>query len=185
MSTAQIPMIHEILGMADAQGMPIWLESGWAIDARLVRITREHDDIDLAVPQERFADFRQWLKSLGCGPFEDTEYGVLVRVGGTLLDCEPCVQFHGVSELDGVPLGSRPREKQGLLSRVEVRCTSWEAILWEYFYYLEEVPRAAWRAKDRVASSEKIPFKLSVEHLRIHGMLSGNPTATLCRRRCP
>ncbi|MFB2839827.1 hypothetical protein [Floridanema evergladense] len=29
-----------------------------------------------------------------------------------------------------------------------LRCISWEAILWDYFYYIEEVPQSQWRSKD-------------------------------------
>ncbi|HWP49077.1 MAG TPA: hypothetical protein VNM22_18115 [Candidatus Limnocylindrales bacterium] len=30
-----------------------------------------------------------------------------------------------------------------------VRCISWKAILWEYFYYREEVPYSDWPLKDK------------------------------------
>lgn len=128
MNATQIPLIHKILNAAEAQGTPAWPESGWAIEARLGRITRKHEDIDLAVPHERFDGFKPWLESVGCGPVEETDCGFLVRVGDVLLDCEPRVRRQGAYELGGFPSGSCPWEKQGRISRVAIRCTSWEAM---------------------------------------------------------
>ena len=151
MNAAHIRLIHELLDAAEAQGMPLWLESGWAIDARLGRITRDHEDIDLAFPQERTEEFKRLLDTFGCGTFEEMDYGFLVQVRDILLDCEPCVRQEGGYELEGVPAGSCPADKQGILAGIAVRCTSWEAILWEYLYYLDEVPQAEWRSKDFVS----------------------------------
>lgn len=148
MNTAQIALIHTILNTAEAQGLPLWLESGWAIDARLGRVTREHEDIDLAFPAEQSDQFMSLLKHLGGGDVEETDYGFLIYVSDILLDCEPCHRQGQSYELEDTPAGSCPWEKQGHLDGVAVRCTSWEAILWEYFYYLEEVSQAEWRPKD-------------------------------------
>lgn len=148
MNKAQIPLIHEILAAAEEQGLPIWLESGWAIDARLGKITREHEDIDLAFPSDQHDQFISLLQTLGSGKIETTDYGFLVYVRNILLDCEPSIQHGKNYELEDTPLGSCPWEKQGIIDGVAVRCTSWEAILWEYFYYMDEVPQTSWRLKD-------------------------------------
>ncbi|MGC1394880.1 MAG: aminoglycoside nucleotidyltransferase ANT(2'')-Ia, partial [Coleofasciculaceae cyanobacterium] len=50
--------------------------------------------------------------------------------------------------LEGLPPGTCPWEKQGNIAGEFLRCTSWEAILWDYFYYLEEVPQSSWRPHD-------------------------------------
>lgn len=150
MNSAHIKLIHELFALAEARGLPLWLESGWAVDARLNKVTRTHEDIDLAVPAERAGEFRALLaESFGVNGFEQTGYGFLASAGGVLLDCEPCTLVEGRYELDGAPRGSCPDAKQGVIHGVPVRCTSWEAILWEYFHYLEEVPYLAWPAKDR------------------------------------
>lgn len=148
MNSLQIQLIRTILDEAERLGLPLWLESGWAIDARLGRVTREHEDIDLAFPSDRQAQFMDLLQSLGAVNIEETDYGFLIYVNDILLDCEPC-HLQGESyELEDTPAGSCPWEKQGNIDDVAVRCTSWEAILWEYFYYLEEVPQTEWRNKD-------------------------------------
>jgi 2''-aminoglycoside nucleotidyltransferase len=122
----QINLIHQLMAASDALGLPLWLESGWAVDARLGRVTRSHSDVDLAIPSERMEDFTDLLRALGARTFETTEYGFLVHIGGVLLDCEPCHLTDGAYELTGVPVGSCPDEKQGRIHGMAVRCTSLE-----------------------------------------------------------
>lgn len=148
MNAIHIHLIHEILSRAEAKGLPLWLESGWAIDARLGRVTREHEDIDLAFPADRQAEFMNLLYCLGAKNIEETDYGFLIYIDNILLDCEPCILQGEDYELEDFPTGSCPKEKHGNIDGIAVRCTSWEAILWEYLYYREEVPQAAWRPKD-------------------------------------
>lgn len=148
MSTTHLRLIHRLMAEAEAQGLPLWLQGGWALDARLRRITREHEDLDLAFPQERRAEFTALLASLGGGAIEETQYGFLIPLEGILLDAEPCVRTGEAYELEGLPPGSCPWDKQGSLEGQPVRCVSWEAILWDYFHYRLEVPQSSWRAKD-------------------------------------
>jgi aminoglycoside 2''-adenylyltransferase len=145
---ADLSVMFEILTRAEAQTLPLWLESGWAIDARLGKITRPHSDIDFAFPAERQAEFITLLQSVGCGPIDVNDYGFLVQVQGVLLDCEPCELRGEVYELEGYPSGSCPWEKQGVILGEKVRCLSWESLFWEYLYYLEEVPQSEWRETD-------------------------------------
>jgi aminoglycoside 2''-adenylyltransferase len=145
--TRDVSVMFTVLAAAEKQDLPLWLESGWAIDARLGNITRHHSDIDFAFPAERQAEFVTLLQTLGCDPIEFNDYGFLTTLQGVLLDCEPCDLRGGVYELDGLA-GSCPREKQGRILAKEVRCLSWEAIYWDYLYYLEEVPKAQWRDYD-------------------------------------
>ncbi len=57
MNDLHIELIHQLFSEADQIDMPLWLQGGWAIDAKLNRITREHEDIDIAYPGDRNADF--------------------------------------------------------------------------------------------------------------------------------
>lgn len=170
MNEAHIKWIHTLLASAGARGLPLWLESGWAVDARLNRITREHEDIDLAVPLDRIEMFKDMLRSFGADGFEAMDYGFLVRLDGILLDCEPCVLIDGCYELDGVPRGACPDEKQGVIDGVPVRCTSWAAILWEYFHYLQEVAYSRWPPKDRAGYRLVREVVGDSETERLHGL---------------
>jgi aminoglycoside 2''-adenylyltransferase len=143
-----VGLIHDLFDRAADLGMPLWLESGWAIDARLHRVSREHDDIDIAFPADRRLDFEALLREFDAGPQEEMDYGFLASVRGVLLDCEPC-ELHGKRyELEGMPAGSCPFGKEGSIDGRPIRCVSWMALLWEYLYYAEEMPQAAWRPKD-------------------------------------
>lgn len=143
-----IALIHRLFATAETINLPLWLQGGWAIDAKLHRITREHQDIDVAFPAERQAEFISLLQSLGGGAITETDYGFLITLDGVIIDCEPCVLIGENYELEGLPAGTCPWEKQGHIAGQFLRCTSWEAILWDYFYYLEEVPQSSWRAQD-------------------------------------
>ncbi len=148
MNTQHIALIHRLFAAAETMNLPLWLQGGWAIDAKLHRITREHQDVDIAFPVERKIEFISLLLSIGDGAIEETDYGFLITLDGVLLDCEPCVPSGENYELEGLPAGTCPWQKQGNIAGESLRCTSWEAILWDYFYYLEEVPQSSWRSQD-------------------------------------
>lgn len=46
-------VIRDLFTAAEQRSLPLWLENGWAIDARLRRVTRDHEDIDVVYPQQR------------------------------------------------------------------------------------------------------------------------------------
>ncbi|MEG3848077.1 aminoglycoside nucleotidyltransferase ANT(2'')-Ia [Microcoleus sp. herbarium19] len=148
MSNQQIELIHQLFCEADKIEMPLWLGGGWAIDAKINRITREHEDIDIVYPSDRSTEFLSLLHSLGGHITEQTSYGFLANLHGVIIDCEPCILVDDHYEIEGVPSGTCPPEPTGHLGGKQLRCTSWEAILWDYFYYIEEVPQSAWRPKD-------------------------------------
>lgn len=144
-----LQLMEQLSAAAERAGLPLWLGGGWGVDARLGRITRGHGDIDLVVPAERREEFLTMLEPWNPGPVEEMDYGYLVTVEGVLLDCEPAFCQDGNYELEGVPSGSCPWEAQGQLEGRPVRCTSWEAVLWDYFHYLAEVSYGDWPDKDR------------------------------------
>ena len=143
----QLELIHEILDAADLCGMPLWIGGGWAIDARLGRITREHDDIDLTFPGERKDEFLQLVDSLGGHVSEETEYGFLAELQHVLLDCEPARWNGEAYEIDDAPMNACPIQAEGKLAGLSMRCNSWDAILWDYFFYADETPPSQWPGK--------------------------------------
>ena len=142
-----IPLIKTIFTAADALDLPLWIGGGWAIDARLGRITREHDDIDLTFPADRQAEFENLILQMDGQITEQTDYGFLAVVQGLLLDCEPAYFNDSAYEIEDTPPGSCPMPKEGVIDQLPIRCNSWAAILWDYFYYEDEVPRAQWPQK--------------------------------------
>jgi 2''-aminoglycoside nucleotidyltransferase len=143
--------IRALFDAAEGRGPPLWLENGWAIDARLGRVTREHGDIDVAFPQDRQGDYLGLLRSLGYGPPEFTDYGFLCWRGELLLDSEPCQESGGEYGFPGFPAGACPLAKEGDLRGYAVRCVSWEAMYFEFLGYLRDIPVQEWREKDHAS----------------------------------
>lgn len=147
MNDLHLELIRRILDAADQHGMPLWIGGGWAIDARLGWITREHDDIDLTFPEERKDEFLELIGSLGGHVGEETEYGFLADLQGVLLDCEPARWNGQAYEIEDAPSNACPMRAEGELAGLSVRCNSWDAILWDYFFYADEVPSSHWSGK--------------------------------------
>ena len=120
---------------------------GWAIDARLGRVTRKHDDIDLTFPGERRGELEAIVEMLGGRVMEELDYGFLAEIGDELLDCEPAWWADEAYEIAEAPQGSCPEAAEGVIAGRPVRCNSWEAIIWDYFYYADEVPPVDWPTK--------------------------------------
>jgi lincosamide nucleotidyltransferase A/C/D/E len=50
-----------ILDRLDAAGVAAWLDGGWAVDAAIGEVTRDHEDLDLIVELEAVASMRMAL----------------------------------------------------------------------------------------------------------------------------
>ncbi|UQN08634.1 nucleotidyltransferase domain-containing protein [Deinococcus sp. QL22] len=147
MNQAHLNLMSQVVFAAARLDLPVWIGGGWAIDARLGRITREHDDIDLTFPVERRGEFETLIVDLQGRITAELDYGFLAEAQGVLLDCEPA-HWNGVSyEIDDAPPGSCPEQIEGHLEGLALRCNSWEALMWDYFFYADEVPRLQWPAK--------------------------------------
>ena len=55
----------EIILYAEENGIAIWLDGGWGVDALLEEETRLHNDIDLFVEEKNSKDFIEILKEKG------------------------------------------------------------------------------------------------------------------------
>jgi 2''-aminoglycoside nucleotidyltransferase len=143
-----IKAISQIFSLAEERNILIWLESGWAIDARLGKITREHEDIDIAFAQENEHEFNKLLDDLAYKDYEKTDYGFLIRRSEILVDAEPCIKRHDEYNFPDFPSGSCPLAKEGRIEGFELRCVSWEAIYYECLGYEALIPPDKWREKD-------------------------------------
>lgn len=145
---SHINRIESIFNAASSKGITLWLESGWAIDARIGHIIREHEDIDIAYPAELHDSYIGLLRDLGFSEYEQMDYGFLMSKNGVLIDCEPCSKIGDTYVLPGFPSGSCPPEPEGYLNGKLIRCISWQAIYYEFLTYEQEIPRSGWRPKD-------------------------------------
>lgn len=127
----------EILERLDAAGVWFCLEGGWGVDALLEEQTREHDDLDLAVPME---DLDRACAALSEFETSDDEWPsnlVFRDARGRRIDCHPLAfDEHGdgwQANLHGEPY-RWPREHLAAPGRIQgraVRCISAELqLLW-------------------------------------------------------
>jgi 2''-aminoglycoside nucleotidyltransferase len=147
-NTVHIEAIRMLFDEAERRGILLWLENGWAIDARVGRSTRDHEDIDVVFPGEREREYHGLISSLGYGKCEETDCGFLSWKDTILLDSERVYKINGQYNFPGFPSGCFPTEKEGIIEGYAVRCVSWEAMYLEYVGYMDETPKHKWRAKD-------------------------------------
>jgi lincosamide nucleotidyltransferase A/C/D/E len=53
------------IAMLEADGIDVWLDGGWGVDALLEHQTREHDDLDIVVELEHASRVIELLDGLG------------------------------------------------------------------------------------------------------------------------
>ena len=124
-----------LLDLAEANGVTMWLDGGWGVDALLERQTRDHDDLDLVV---ELADVPRLTETLVAAGYEQVAGGppksfVLVDAGGRQVDVHPVVfddaRGGGVYEMDDGHEWVYPASGFAGLGRVAgraVRCLSAE-----------------------------------------------------------
>ncbi len=49
----------------ESEGIAVWLDGGWGVDALVGEQTREHDDLDIAIDLDHAAEARAALEALG------------------------------------------------------------------------------------------------------------------------
>ena len=57
--------VIKIIRLLEDNGVPVWLDGGWGIDALLKTQTREHLDLDLIVPVDCLNAAESILKEVG------------------------------------------------------------------------------------------------------------------------
>ena len=144
----QVEAIKTLFTEAEHQGILLWLESGWAIDARLGKITRAHEDIDVAFPDDHRTTYLELIKLLRYNRYQEMDYGFLTFKDGILLDSEPCFQLNGKYNLKGFPSGTCPFAKEGTIDVFKVRCLNWKGMYFEFLNYMVETPQDRWRPQD-------------------------------------
>src|SRR5712691_1037910 len=59
------PALLAVIGLVEADGIDVWLDGGWGVDALLGHQTREHDDLDLVVELGHASRIIELLEGLG------------------------------------------------------------------------------------------------------------------------
>ena len=87
------PRLLQLLDLLAADGVQVWLDGGWGVDALLGAQHREHDDVDLVVRRSDLDRLRQALLPYGFAVAEDhlPTRLVLRTEAGEQVDLHPVV----------------------------------------------------------------------------------------------
>ena len=128
----------DVLAVIDAltaQGIEVSIAGGWAVDALLGRVTREHGDLDVAIDAESVDSAIGVLADLGLHDIVDERPArVLVTDGRRAVDLHPVVfaadgtgrQTGLAGEVFEYPPGSTAGE--GVIEGREIRCLTLEQL---------------------------------------------------------
>jgi lincosamide nucleotidyltransferase A/C/D/E len=61
----QLETVISLCHIFEQAGLPFWIDGGWGVDALLENQTRDHSDLDLAVPLAQLSEFERSLLPLG------------------------------------------------------------------------------------------------------------------------
>ena len=121
-----------VIGLLEAEGIDVWLDGGWGVDALLGHQTREHDDLDLVVELDHASRTIELLDGFGYSLVAGAppKSFVLVDPRGRQVDVHP-VTFNaeggGVYQMDDGTEWVYPREGfagRGSVDQRRVRCLS-------------------------------------------------------------
>jgi lincosamide nucleotidyltransferase A/C/D/E len=64
----QLRLIHKVVAVTRAAGIPLWLFGGWGLDARIGRITRDHGDVEFWIERHQEQQSKTLLAGAGAIP---------------------------------------------------------------------------------------------------------------------
>jgi GNAT superfamily N-acetyltransferase len=126
----QLHALGEVTALLDGSGIEYWLFGGWAVDFHVGRVTREHDDVDLAVWLEDENSVASLLRTNGWrhAPEPDEDGGTGYERDGVRLELTRLVSDGegraliplraGPVVFSEEPLGDDARELLGVSARV-------------------------------------------------------------------
>ena len=121
-----------VIGQLEAEGIQVWLDGGWGVDALLGRQTREHDDLDLVVELVDASSIIGLLSRLGYRVVAGAppKSFVMVDSRGRQVDLHPVTfdaEGGGIYELEDGKEWVYPAQGftgQGSVEEASVRCLS-------------------------------------------------------------
>lgn len=115
-----------------ANGMEYYIDGGWAVDAVLCEQTREHEDLDIAMPEKYTAQLRSLLEKAGFSEqvIADTwECNYRLTDGTRLFDIHTYTLNPDGSNASGVAYESSHFGGKGKIGEREVPCINPHALV--------------------------------------------------------
>jgi len=118
----------DLIALLEENGLEIYVDGGWAVDAVLGEQTRPHDDLDIALPHAQVPRLREFLGARG---FREEHRGdswecnfVLADDAGRRLDVHYYTLDSTGRNAGGVPYTSEQLTGRGTIGGYAVRCIS-------------------------------------------------------------
>jgi len=118
----------DLLALLEQNGLEVYVDGGWAVDAVLGDETRPHDDLDIALPHAQVPRLRALLSTRGFREqHRDDSWEcnfVLADEAGRQLDVHSYTLDAGGLNAGGVPYSSQHLTGRGVIGGYAVRCIS-------------------------------------------------------------
>lgn len=125
--------VLEVVALLERNGISVWLDGGWGVDALLGRQTRLHGDLDIAVQHKDVVRLRQILRGRGYGevPRPDTKAWnfVLGDDGGHEVDVHSYTLGANGEHVYGIEYPADSLTGAGLVGGQAVKCISAEHLV--------------------------------------------------------
>jgi lincosamide nucleotidyltransferase A/C/D/E len=122
-----------LIRLFEENGIEVYVDGGWAVDALLGEQTRAHQDLDIALPQKHVARLRDLLSLKGYReqPRPDTwECNfVLADAGGNEVDVHSYTLDEAGNNVGGVAYKREHLTGRGVINHYAVKCISPEWLI--------------------------------------------------------
>jgi lincosamide nucleotidyltransferase A/C/D/E len=125
--------VIEFLQLCNDKNIDVTIDGGWCVDALLGTETREHNDLDIAIPHKEVARLRELLEEKGYVdiPRDDTRdcNFVLGDMAGNLIDVHTYSFDDNGNNIFGVPYLPEHFTGLGIINGHAVKCISAEWLI--------------------------------------------------------
>ena len=154
---------HHVLSLYNQckeNGITMWIDGGWGVDALLGFQSREHDDLDIAIHRKDNAGFRRMLENDGYKEeprYDSSEFMyVMANEAGQCVDIHVFEYDENGKNIYGIPYPFGSLTGTGVIKGQEVNCIDSE---WQFRFKTEYEPKEK-DIYDVRALSEKFGFAL-------------------------
>jgi lincosamide nucleotidyltransferase A/C/D/E len=118
--------VNNLYTQLENQGITIWIDGGWAVDALLGKQTRPHKDLDIAIQWKDVLKLRELLKKQGYKQIrEDSKWNfVLANDQGHEIDVHAFVFDAQGNVIEGIMYPATSLTGTGKIEGQVVRCIS-------------------------------------------------------------
>jgi lincosamide nucleotidyltransferase A/C/D/E len=120
--------VADLIALLEENGLEVYLDGGWAVDAVLGEQTRPHDDLDIAMPHAQVPRLRALLSTRGFREQRRDDSWecnfVLVDEAGRRLDVHSYTLDAAGLNVGGVPYSGEQLTGRGVIGGYPVRCIS-------------------------------------------------------------